>query len=143
MTTPVNIVDGSGDKNRATVTSNGQLIVSPINYDLTEYRELGTPNTAYNFYQPKAGKQFVITALFLKADKQVSAITDADVVIYEASSEDTTTISRILFQTALAEDDNIIATPINILVNEGAYINGKTDDDDIHVTITGYYINRV
>ena len=27
--------------------------------------------------------------------------------------------------------------------NYGVYINGKTTDDDVHITITGYYINKI
>ena len=32
------------------------------------------------------------------------------------------------------------AGPLNILVAEGRFINGKTSDDDIHMTITGHFI---
>ena len=33
--------------------------------------------------------------------------------------------------------------PLNILVAPGKYVNAKTTDDDIHMTIMGYYISEL
>ena len=143
MTTPTNIVDGSGSKSKAKVTNAGQLVTASLSYDLTIFNELGEINTAYNFYEPKAGCNFVITGVVAVADKQVSSAASADVVIYEAASAAATTVSKVLIQTAMVQDQIQIFLPINILVNEGVYINAKTTDDDIHMTIMGYYIIKV
>lgn len=137
MTVDAHIVDGP---NRGKVTQLGQVVVAPLAYDETEFRELAVDDTAYNFYVPKSGKQFVITGIRAKADRQVSPTTDADVVIYEASAPDTLTVDRVLYREAMVQGESVSLIPTNILVNTGVWINAKTSDDDIHMTIFGYYI---
>ncbi len=135
------IEDGSGNGRVATVTPIGQLVSAPFAYDDTVFRELAEPDTAYNFYPPKAGQQFVITGVLFRADKQVSSTVDATVVIYEATTAATTTVSKVLIQFAVVQGDIINPTALNLLVNEGRYVNAKTDDDDIHMTILGSYVD--
>jgi hypothetical protein len=134
--------DGGGNKNKAKVTSNGQLVTSPISYDETIYKELDTINTAYNFYKASSGKQFVITLIRAKADRQVSSTVDADVIIYEATSETTTTVSKVIHQEAMVRGESLTINT-NIIVNEGVFVNAKTTDDDIHMTIMGYFIDKI
>ena len=138
MTAITHIVDGRGNNTRACVTQIGALIVSPFKYDEVVYNELAAINTAYNFYESLPGQQFVITGMRIKADRQVSSTVDADVVIYEATSSSTTDVSKILHQEAMVRGENVTMLPMNILVNEGVFINAKTTDDDIHMTIMGY-----
>lgn len=139
MSNKIQIMDGIGSSSLACVTSIGQLVVAPLSYDDTTFIELAEPNVPFNFYEPREAQQFVITVLDLVADKQVSSSVSAEIVIYEATAEDTLTISKVLYQTAMVQDqDKTLST--NILVNEGVWINAKTTDDDIHMTIMGYYI---
>ncbi len=140
MSTPTNIIDGGNSKSAAKVTPQGQLVTGSLSFDDVVFKELAEANTAYNFYPPKPGCFFVITGIIAKADKQVSTVTDADVIIYEAVSDSTTTVYKTLFQTAMVQDDYISILPLNIKVSGGKYINAKTTDDDIHMTITGYYV---
>ena len=124
---------------RVRVTNAGELVVAPFAYDETEFRELAEDDTAYNFYEPKPMNQFVITGFNMKADRGVSTTIDAEVVIYEATSKSETTVSKVLFQEAMVRSERTSLTT-NILVNPGVWINAKTSDDDIHMTIMGYYI---
>lgn len=142
MSLPVSIADPLS-RYKAKVSSNGQLVVAPLFYDETKFNELAANDTAYNFYGPLAGKQFIVTGIVAVADKQVSSTVSADVVIYEATADDTTTVEKVLFQTAMVQDQIHILLPLNILVNEGKYVNAKTTDDDIHMTIFGYYIDKI
>ncbi len=135
------IEDGGGNGRLAKVTPIGQLITAPFAYDDTVFKELAEPDTAYNFYLPKAGQRFVITGVLFRADKQVSSTVDATVVIYEATTDSTTTVSKVLIQFAVVEGDIIDPTGLNLLVTEGRYVNAKTDDDDIHMTILGNYVD--
>lgn len=137
MSVDARIVDGP---NTTKVTQLGQLVVAPLAYDETEFRELAAANTAYNFYVPKSGQQFVITGIRAKADRQVSNTDDANVVIYEAAAPDATTVSKVLHQEAMIRGESIALLPVNIIVNTGVWVNAKTTDDDIHMTIFGYYI---
>ncbi|KKL60151.1 hypothetical protein LCGC14_2208190 [marine sediment metagenome] len=134
------IVDGGGSGSSARVTSLGQLITAAHAYDETEFRELAEDATAYNFYAPQHGKNFVITGIVAVADKQVSSSVSAEVIVYEAVADDTTAVGKVLFQTAMVQDQIQLILPINIKVAVGVWINAKTSDDDIHMTIMGYYI---
>ncbi len=125
------------------VTSIGQLVTAPFAYNDTVFKELAEPDTAYNFYLPRASERFVISSVLFRADKQVSSTVDATVVIYEATTDSTVTVSKVLIQFAVVQGDIINATQLNLLVAEGRYVNAKTDDDDIHMTILGSYIDKL
>ena len=130
-------------KRIAEVLPNGQLVGSPLAFDETVFKELAEDNTAYNFYKPKPGQQFIITGIRAKADRDVSPTVDASVVIYEADSESTTTVDKVLHQEAMVKAESVTLLPMNVLVAAGKYVNAKTTDDDIHMTIMGYYVPEV
>ena len=136
----VGVSTKGGRVNEAGVTALGQVVIGTVAYDETEFNELATINTAFNFYQPKSGQQFVITAILAYGDKQVSTSTNATVIIYEAVTDVTITVSKVLLQFEIGQNQSLPFSPLNLLVAEGVFINAKTDDDDIHMTIMGYYI---
>jgi len=138
---PVRIA-GQGGR-QATVSSVGALVTSPWAYDETVFNELAESDTAYSFYKPRVEEQLVLTGIYAVADKQVSGSVSASVVIYETTSIDSTTVSKVLLQTAMVQDQIQLFAPLNILVKEGAFVNAKTTDDDVHMTITGYFLPAV
>ena len=127
----------------AKVSSLGQLVVGPLAPNLAEFNELGTIDTAFNFYKPRSGKQFIITHIFAFGDKQVSPTTNATVEVYEATSDATTTVDRTLLKFEIGQNQFQPYQDINILVNSGAFMNAKTDDDDVHMNILGFYIDKL
>ena len=141
MPTPTQIVDGRGTRNRAKVTSRGQVVTGAISYDDSVFKELAEDDTAYNFYVPLAGQQFVVTGIILKGDKQIGA-SDATVVVYEATAIDSITEAKTLLSLAVADGDILTLLPLNLLVSKGVWLNAKTSDDDVHMTIMGYYIDE-
>jgi len=136
----VNIADGTGSTFRARVTPYGQVVTAPIHYDDTAFNNMGTADTAYNFFTPKAGHRFIVTGIISFADKNVSDATDTDISLYESSTAASTTESKILVEWGQAQLTTVYIGPLNIIVTEGVYINGKTGDDDVHMTVTGYYL---
>ena len=133
-----------GDSGRvADVTPDGALAVGPVSFNLVEFNELAAAATAYNFYSPLPGKQFVVTAIFAYGDKQVSSSTNATVEVYEASSTSEATVDKIIMQFEIGQNQFHPFTSLNLLVNEGKFINAKTDDDDVHMNILGYYVDKV
>jgi len=134
-------MDGSGSKVTATVTSIGQLVIAPYAYDEVVSGILDVDNTAVNFFGPKTGKQFVLTTILLNANKSVS--TDCIVDIYEATTDVTATITKSILSIEMLKNTSRDITGLNLLITEGRYINGKTDDDDVFVTLMGYYIPNV
>jgi hypothetical protein len=129
-----------GDGRRATVSRYGELTIAPYDYSAPKFQNLDTINTAYTFFAPMQGSFFVITSIYIQANKNVSASTAATVAIYEASDETDTTIYKSVYEFEMVRNDKISLTPLNIRVTEGKFLNGKTTDDDILVTISGYYI---
>ena len=142
MTIKVTIEDGNSGR-LVEVTPSGELVVAPLSYDETEFKELALDDTAYNFYAPKAQKQFVITGFLAVGDQQITANANANVVIYEAGDTSTTTVDKILVQFVIKQDQSIPAIGLRILVRPGKFINAKTDDDDVHMTIMGHYIDQI
>lgn len=124
----------------AAVGDQGQLVVGANYFDQTVFNVLDTGGTAYNFFPPKVRQKFIVTGAIIKADKQVSATVDAEVVIYEASSADTTTEDKVVIQVAMTEGDLLPLFPLNVEISQGKYLNAKTSDDDIHMTIIGHYV---
>lgn len=136
---PVRLM-GNGSQ-QVQINEAGELLISDGPYDLAMFNELAAPNTAYNFFGPKGREQFVITGFLIYGDKQVSSSTNATVVIYESDQPDSTTESRVLVQVEVGQNQSIPFPNIRILCDKGVYLNGKTDDDDIHMTIFGHYVD--
>ena len=136
---PVRLM-GDGSQ-QVQVNEAGELIVSNGPYDLSTFNHLDVINTAYNFFGPKGREQFVITGFLAYGDKQVSSSTNSTVVIYESAEIDSTNEERILVQMEVGQNQSIPFPNIRILCNKGVYINGKCDDDDIHMTIFGHYVD--
>jgi hypothetical protein len=132
------IVGGNG--RRAHVSNYGEVRTGPYDYSTPSFKNLDVINTAYTFFAPKQNHFFVITSLYIQANKNVSAATATTVDIYEASQEDDTAISKSIYQFDMVRNDKISITPLNIQVSSGKFLNGKTGDDDILATISGYYI---
>ncbi len=82
------------NQNAVKVTKSGELVVAPLNYSESVFKEMDA-TTPFNFFGPMPDKQFVITGFNLKAARSVSNTVDARVVIYEASSIDTTTEDKV------------------------------------------------
>lgn len=55
---------------------------------------------------------------------------------------DTTVEDRVLPECPMVRGEQVVATGLNILVNRGKWVNGKTPDD-VFATVTGYYIPSV
>jgi hypothetical protein len=119
-------------------TELGQLIVAPIAYDNVKAVELDVDDTAFNFYKPLPSQQFVITGIYLEARSNVQAT--ASVHVYEGTTADDTIVNKSIFLVEILKNADRQLSPLNILVTEGRWVNCKSDDSTVAVSITGYYI---
>lgn len=140
MVANVEIKDSRGTGCSARVTKRGQLVTAPLGFSVMYPKKLDTINTAFNYIGPISKKIFVITDIIIYANKDVGP-NDAAVDIYEADSDTSTTILRSIFQTEIPKFSNFIMTGLNLITNEGVWLNGKTDDNSIFTNIGGYYID--
>lgn len=134
------ISDGSGGGHLAKVTHAGELVIVRGNYDQTFQDSMALTNTAYNLVVPKAGKQFIITGIVINADKNVSATDGAVVEVYEATTSDTTTVTKTILTLNIGKNSTIPLTGILIQTTKGVYLNAKTDDATVNITLLGYYL---
>jgi hypothetical protein len=141
MATPIRIHGRNGLI--AEVTPSGELVTAPKAYSDSVFREMSSTGTAYNFYSAMPRKQFIITGFNIKADRNVSNTVDASVIIYEADDEDTTTVSRVVFQESMIRGERTGYTNTNIKINPGKWLSAKTTDATIYMTVFGYYIDQV
>ena len=134
------ISDGSGGGHLAKVTHAGELVIVRGNYDQTFQDSMTSINTAYSLVVPKAAKQFIITGIVINADKNVSATDGAVVEVYEATASDTTTATKTILTLNIGKNSTIPLTGILIQTTKGVYLNSKTDDATVNITLLGYYL---
>lgn len=139
MSIPVEItgVDTHGHNHSVKVTPLGQLVTAPFAYDEVVALTLDTANTAFNFFKPKIRKKFVTTVILLTADSNVTGSSVIDV--YETSAEDSLVIDKSILHIDLLKNDDRDIIGLNLLISEGKFLNVKCDDNDVSVTIMGYY----
>lgn len=141
MAVPFLIIGPNGKE--VQVTGSGELVTAQLHYEETVFKELAEDNIGYNFFEPLPGQQFVITGFIAVGDQQITGNANANVVIYEADSTSSITVDKILVQFVIKQDQDIPMAGLHVLVNEGKFINAKTDDDDVHMTLMGYYIDKL
>jgi len=142
MTANVQVVSNENGRS-VKVTKSGEMVVAPLAYSDTKFNLLDATATAYHYYPPLSGKQFVISCVLVFGDKEIANASDTTIEIYEAASTTETTVSKVLMTFGLGQLTSLAITPLNILVNPGVYVNAKTDDDDVYLTIMGYYIEEL
>lgn len=139
MATPI-VIKSNDSGVTVKVTKFGQLVVAPLQYSTPVSDSLDVINTAFNFITPEQGQSIVITDVIASADNNVSNVVPANVEIYSATSADTTTEETILLSPEIVRADNFIVTGLNLLVPEGLWVNAKTDDNNVLVTIMFYRV---
>lgn len=125
----------------ANATRQGALIVSPASFDDTKFQEMSSTGVAFNFYVPATHKQFVITGLLAFANKDVNDASDTIIEVYEASSATSTTADKTLIKFGMGKLTVLPMPALNLLVAEGKFVNAKTDDAIIFMTIMGYFVS--
>jgi len=140
----VTIADGQGSGKAAKVSSLGELVTVPYDYDDVVSKTLGTADTAVNFFVGKSGQNLIITGIFMFANKNVG-VNDATVSIYEASASGTAaaSASKTLINTEMLKQSARAFSGLNLKVTEGKFVNGETNDDDVFVSIMGHFVPAI
>jgi hypothetical protein len=133
-------IEGANEQS-AVVTSSGELVTAALKYSDPVYFALDSAATAFNFFTPHTSKQVIITGFSLKAARTVSASVDAEVILYEADSFTDTSVSKVLYQDAMLRGERSGFSNTNTKVTHGKWVNAKTSDPTVHITVWGYYIN--
>lgn len=137
MPTPVNIRDAESGV-AASVTPNGELIVSPVTPNVSSHHTMNVIDTAYNFAPIISGKKMILQNVLIYGNKNVGP-DDATVVIYTADDPESLTPIDIILEFEIPKYGSRDITSLNLDLGEGVYFNAKTDDNDIYLTMMGYY----
>ncbi|MCK5643049.1 MAG: hypothetical protein KAJ19_19735 [Gammaproteobacteria bacterium] len=139
MSTPTNIIDSKTGQT-AKVSRFGQLIVAPIDYSTPIERDLDVIDTAFNFVEPLEGHSIVVTDIIVTGGADVNPITAADVNIYQADAVDSIAPNPTIIRPQVVKSSNFPLTGLNILIPEGKWINAKTSDVTVLLTIACYRV---
>ena len=126
----------------ATVLSNGSLAVAPVQSSTTYNAELITDDVVVNVVPARANHIFCLTGIFLTGNEKVETTVPATVTIFTGDSETTIAADAIttLLTIPVFKESTRDINPILVEAEEGKWINGVTTDDDISITIFGYYL---
>ena len=142
MSIGAKLVDGKGSGAEATVLPSGQLAVGPLAYSVPTTISLAVAAQVYNFFQPIAGKEYVITDIIVSTNKDVGA-DGATIDLYESESATSGTATKTIISLNLAKNDDQIITGLNWLVTEGVFINADTDDNISFMTVAAFTVPTV
>ena len=132
------IVDSDTHKG-GKISKRGQFITAPLDFSTpTAGNPLITPNVAFNFREPRPRQVFIITEIILSTDNSISA-NGAEVTIYEATSIDSTIVDSEILTVTMPSRTIVPLLGLNWIGNENRWINAKTDDATVNVTLGGYY----
>lgn len=124
------------------VTLGGAIAVTDLHPSLAFNATLETDDVVVNVVPAKADHVFCMTALLLTGNKNIDQTTAATVSIYTADSESTASASALttLFSMPVAKNSTRDITGILVESEEAKWINAVTTDDDIFITVLGYYL---
>ena len=138
MTVPTHIVDPKTG-NAAAVSEFGQLIVAPVDYSVSVQATMSDINTPYSLIEPMDGKLIIITDVLITANKSVGT-NDATITLYTSNTEGALIEEGKVIEIELASRSNMIITGLNLKVDSGLYINSKTNDNTVFITLMYYRV---
>ena len=131
--------DGRSGKT-ACINQYNQLVIGNTDFS-TFYQVLcDVDNQSYKVVAPMDNNIFIITAIILSGNRNVG-VNGSVIQIYESIDGPATgTVSKVILTDDLAKQTRSVMTGINIKVTKGSWINAECDDDDVRVSIAGYYV---
>ena len=120
------------------------LVVAPPAPSIAFNATLDTDDVVVNVVPAKANHSFCITGIFLTSNKNVDPNTAATVVVFTGDSETTLEADALTTVLLAPLPKNAIRdyNPILIASEVGKWINAVTSDDDVFVTILGFYVTE-
>lgn len=138
MATKVQI---QGDERTADVSGNGELIVRAFDYSDADFQTLNVDNAAFNFFEPISGERFVITGLVVSGNRDIG-VNGAILTIYTADSATSTTPIATVFEIEVPKSTVLPFIVPNVRLEEGVFLNGKSDDSTVRVGMFGYFVPK-
>ena len=138
MTLPVKLVCDENGGSTPIITVNGELVVAPFSTNISIHNKMDTVDIAYNFTEARAGKTMILQNILVYANRNVG-VNDATICIYMADSPTSTTIVSEVLEFELPQKNSRDMIGLNLALPEGLFLNAKTNDNDVFLTMMGYY----
>ena len=137
----INLSDPS-TSSQAKVTTRGQLVTSPLDFSCPIALCITGACVANNFFGPQAGKQLVVTDIFVHTDR-TSPVGGSLIEIYESCSATSLTADKTIFKVDLGRQAGAIHTGLNFLITSGVWLNAKSDltSGTNSITVAGYFVD--
>lgn len=142
MSTPTILVDSASGLT-GKITKGNALAVGPAFPSKAYNATLGTDDVPVEIVKAKSAKVFYITGIILTGNKNISGTVDAVVELFEATADDQTVSQNDILVIPVGKSAQTVITGLVLEVDEGRFIMAKTSDDDVLVTILGYYVEAV
>jgi hypothetical protein len=139
MTVPVVLHDPESNIS-ALVNEFGQLVVGNLEFSVTGQKDI-IDASAQNLAAPAPGRSIILTGIVYSSDKNVG-VDGAIVEIYTADSPTSTTVITEIFKLNVLRNGGDSILPLSILIDEGLYLNTKSDEFSISVTAAYYRAPR-
>jgi len=125
----------------ATVSRNGELIVAPISYSTSYFVLVDVAATAFEIVPALSNHQFIVTDILIASSKTFGSATTAETItLYEASPADLDTNLKTITQIDMLKNDRMVAIGLNLATTEAVSIVASATDNDVSVTVAGYYV---
>ena len=141
MAINTHLTDSKNGRNTKVVIGNA-LAVNPPHPSIAFNAELATDDVVVNIVPAEADKVFCITDVLLTGNKNIDQTTAATVTIFTGDSELSVVADALstLLIMPVARSSSRDITGILVETETGKWVNGVTSDDDVFVTILGYYL---
>ena len=137
MPNRVHISDPSHDR-AVGVSENGELFVTPLHHNQSVHFKMDTINTAYTYASIQTGQEMHLQNILIYGNKNVG-VNDAQVTIYTSLEADSLVVKDIIMEFEVPKYGTRDLINLNLKIGSGVYLNAKTDDNDIYLTMMGFY----
>jgi len=139
MGMPTNITDQRTGETAKVILGNA-LAVGPPSPSDTFNATLDLDDVPVEIVSGEAGQGFCLTGIILTGNKNIDQNVDAIVTLYQATADDLDTSLKDILVVPVSRSGQISLTGIYLEVPQGHFIMAETTDDDVFVTVFGWYM---
>lgn len=124
----------------AIVGLGGALATGPARPSKSFNATLDIDDTPVEIVPASGGKTFCVTAVVLTGNKNIDPNVDAVVDIYTSTASASTIPVTTILTIPVSRSAQTVLSGIILETEPGHFVNGVTSDDDVLITMLGFYI---
>lgn len=131
-----------GTLNEMGVSANGEALMRSFKYSDPEFENLNVVDTAFNFFKPQSGFQFVAKGALISGNRDIG-VNGSILVIYGAATEASITVVTTILEAEVPKSSVFPFVVPDVITPEGQFINGKCDDNSVRVALYGFFVPTI